>query len=73
MARYLLCATPAGGHVTPILAVASALGDRGHEVTVLTGSRFRSFVESCGIAFHELTRNRSMLGCEDMRSSLHHA
>ncbi|MCR8695277.1 MULTISPECIES: glycosyltransferase [Rhodococcus] len=55
MARYLLCATPAGGHVTPILAVASALGDRGHEVTVLTGSRFRSFVESCGIAFRELT------------------
>lgn len=55
MARYLLCATPAGGHVRPVLSVASGLVARGHEVTVLTGSRFRAVVEAAGIAFRALT------------------
>ncbi len=55
MARYLLCATPAGGHVYPVLQVASGLKERGHDVTVLTGSRFRSAVEGAGITFQSLT------------------
>ncbi|MBF6440344.1 glycosyltransferase [Nocardia cyriacigeorgica] len=55
MARYLLCATPAGGHVHPVLDVAGGLRQRGHDVTVLTGSRFRSAVEEAGIAFRSLT------------------
>ncbi|WP_067690751.1 glycosyltransferase [Nocardia jejuensis] len=60
MSRYLLCATPAGGHVHPVLGVASGLRERGHEVTVLTGSRFRSIVEDAGIDF------RSSSGAADI-------
>lgn len=55
MARYLLCATPARGHVHPVLQVASGLKERGHDVTVLTGSRFRSAVEGAGVTFRSLT------------------
>lgn len=38
-----------------MLPVASGLVARGHEVTVLTGSRFGSVVEAAGIAFRTLT------------------
>lgn len=57
MSRYLLCATPAGGHVHPILDVASDLRARGHDVTVLTGSRFRASIDAVGLAFRPLTGN----------------
>ncbi|QKJ18142.1 glycosyltransferase [Microbacterium hominis] len=48
MARFLLSAMPFTGHVTPVLAVAAALVDRGHEVRVYTGSAFASRVAAVG-------------------------
>lgn len=43
------------GQVHPVLDAAAGLQERGHDVTVLTGSRFRSAIEGVGIAFRSLT------------------
>jgi len=48
MSTYLLCASPIQGHVAPIIAIARDLVARGHDVTVLTGSRFRDAVVATG-------------------------
>ena len=48
MSNFLLCANPIHGHVAPIIAIARDLVDRGHRVTVLTGSRFRDAVLATG-------------------------
>lgn len=54
MSTYLLCANPVQGHVAPIIAIARDLVARGHDVTVLTGSRFREAVEAAGAAHRAL-------------------
>jgi MGT family glycosyltransferase len=59
MSKYLLCASPIQGHVAPVLATARDLVERGHDVTVLTGSRFRDAVERTGAA------HRSLAGIAD--------
>jgi hypothetical protein len=41
MATLLLPSSPIYGHLVPMLAVARALVDRGHDVTVLTGTKYR--------------------------------
>lgn len=48
MSTYLLCASPIQGHVAPLIAIARDLVARGHDVTVLTGSRFRDAVAAAG-------------------------
>lgn len=48
MPRFLLSAMPFTGHVTPLLAVASELVARGHDVRFYTGSAFRQRVEASG-------------------------
>lgn len=48
MARFMLGVMPFTGHVTPMLSVAQALVDRGHDVRVYTGTRFRGRVEASG-------------------------
>ena len=48
MSTYLLCASPIQGHVAPMIAIARDLVGRGHDVTVLTGSRFRDAVLAAG-------------------------
>lgn len=48
MARFMLAAMPFTGHVTPMLAVAEALLERGHSVRFYTGSAFRDRVEASG-------------------------
>lgn len=48
MARFLLTAMPFTGHVAPMAAVARRLVDRGHEVRLYTGTRFRDRVEAAG-------------------------
>ncbi len=53
-ARVLLCAMPAVGHVTPLLALARALTTRGHDVRFYTGSRFREQVEATGARFEAM-------------------
>ena len=55
MSTYLLCASPIQGHVAPIIAIARHLVSRGHDVTVLTGSRFRDAVTAAGAVHRPLT------------------
>ncbi|MEV1129181.1 nucleotide disphospho-sugar-binding domain-containing protein [Agromyces sp. NPDC049794] len=59
MSTYLLCANPIQGHVAPIIAIARHLVSRGHDVTVLTGSRFRDAVTATG------ADHRSLAGIAD--------
>jgi len=46
MSRLLVASTPAHGHVMPMLVIARDLVARGHQVQVLTGSRFSGAVET---------------------------
>jgi UDP:flavonoid glycosyltransferase YjiC (YdhE family) len=48
MATYLVCSSPIHGHVSPMLAIAKHLVACGHDVSVLTGSRFRQDIENAG-------------------------
>ncbi|MRX43988.1 glycosyltransferase [Agromyces kandeliae] len=59
MSTYLLCASPIQGHAAPVIAIAHGLVARGHDVTVLTGSRFRDAVEAAG------ARHRALTGIAD--------
>ena len=54
MSNYLLCSSPIQGHAAPVIAIARDLVERGHTVTVLTGSRFRGAVEAAGAAHRSL-------------------
>jgi MGT family glycosyltransferase len=54
MSTYLLCASPIQGHVAPIIAIARDLVVRGHDVTVLTGSRFHDAVVATGAGHRAL-------------------
>ncbi|MFF2371529.1 glycosyltransferase [Agromyces sp. NPDC058110] len=54
MSNYLLCSNPIQGHVSPMIAIAHDLVSRGHDVTVLTGSRFRAAVEAAGATHRAL-------------------
>ncbi len=48
MSLVIATATPFHGHVQPVLTVAADLVRRGHEVVVLTGSRFADQVRAVG-------------------------
>jgi UDP:flavonoid glycosyltransferase YjiC (YdhE family) len=54
VATYLLAANPIHGHAGPIVQVAGHLVRSGHDVTVVTGSRFRESIEATGSAFRPL-------------------
>ncbi len=56
MSHFLLPSTPIYGHVMPMLAIGGELRRRGHHVTVLTGRKYRSSVESQGLSFRALPR-----------------
>src|SRR5919106_2207394 len=49
--RLLLAASPMEGHLAPVLAVARALVDRDHHVTVLTSAPFEPRVRASGADF----------------------
>jgi UDP:flavonoid glycosyltransferase YjiC (YdhE family) len=49
--EVLIASVPIHGHVTPLLAVARGLVDRGYRVRFLTGSRFAEQVRSAGAEF----------------------
>ena len=51
MRRFLLTCHDAGGTVPPVLAVAQALGDRGHDVVVLSQPSVRRHAEAIGCHF----------------------
>lgn len=49
--NVILAATPAAGHVNPMLSVASILMENGHSVRLLTGSYFKAQIEKKGVRF----------------------
>jgi UDP:flavonoid glycosyltransferase YjiC (YdhE family) len=55
MSKIIVAAPPVTGELVPLLEIARGLASRGHQVTVLTGSRFRAQVEGSGLAFAPLT------------------
>jgi UDP:flavonoid glycosyltransferase YjiC (YdhE family) len=48
MSRIIVAASPITGHVTPLLTIARGLVDRGHDVTILTGSKFHPKAKATG-------------------------
>lgn len=52
--RIVAAATPAEGHVRPVLQVAAHLAAAGHEVVMLTGPRWAELVTAAGVKFEPL-------------------
>jgi UDP:flavonoid glycosyltransferase YjiC (YdhE family) len=55
MGKLIMAAAPLYGRVAPMRAIAAELRRRGHDITFLTGSMFREFVEGSGVSFVPLT------------------
>lgn len=55
MTRFLIGTMPFVGHVTPLLPIARALVERGHEVRWYAGGRYRPKVEATGARFMPMT------------------
>ena len=55
MASIIVAAPPATGELQPLMQIAAGLVDRGHTVTVLTGSRFGPQVAAIGAQFVPLS------------------
>ncbi|MDH6626607.1 UDP:flavonoid glycosyltransferase YjiC (YdhE family) [Streptomyces sp. LBL] len=55
MAKIIVAAPPITGELSPLLQLARGLAGRGHQITVVTGSRFRADVENAGLAFTPAT------------------
>ena len=49
--KVLLLSSPIFGHVSPMLTLGRGLRDRGHEVTVLTGSKYAASAAGAGLDF----------------------
>lgn len=60
--RYVLCATPAHGHVAPLLALARRLVDEGHAVVFFTTAHFRDQVKATGADFVPFAREYDAYG-----------
>ena len=52
--KFLFCARPAFGHVYPLLPLASAARDAGHEVAVATTDPFLALVARLGFETHDV-------------------
>jgi rhamnosyltransferase subunit B len=53
--KYLLVSVGTAGNAFPMVGIGRALQQRGHEVRLAALGRFRTSVESAGLAFHEIT------------------
>ncbi|WP_086462360.1 nucleotide disphospho-sugar-binding domain-containing protein [Agreia sp. VKM Ac-1783] len=54
MPAYLLCCPPIYGHLSPLVDVGRGLGERGADVTVLTGRKYEDLVIRSGLSFAPL-------------------
>jgi MGT family glycosyltransferase len=57
MTRIIIAATPIYGHIAPLRSLAADLVGRGHHVTFLSGSAFKTSVEGTGATFVPLSGN----------------
>ena len=57
MTRIIIAATPIYGHVAPLRSIAADLVRRGHHVTFLSGSAFKTAVEGTGATFVPFSGN----------------
>ena len=55
MAKIIIAAPPITGELSPLLELGRGLSGRGHQITVVTGSRFRADVEDAGLGFTPVT------------------
>ena len=53
--RYGIITTGSRGDVQPFIALALALMEKGHQVTVITNENFRAFVEGFGVSYRPIT------------------
>lgn len=51
MSTYLICSTPAHGHVVPLLGIARHLVEQGHRVRFVTSERYGDRVRESGAEF----------------------
>jgi len=51
MAKIIIAAPPVTGELSPLLELGRGLSRRGHQITVVTGSRFRADAEGAGLGF----------------------
>ena len=58
--KILFAATPASGHVNPLIAIARMVIDRGDEVSFTTGQHFASAVEAAGARFIPLAAEANL-------------
>jgi MGT family glycosyltransferase len=56
MSRFLVCTHPITGHVNPAIEIVRTLVERGHEVRVYTGKKFKAKVEAAGATFAPMTK-----------------
>jgi MGT family glycosyltransferase len=54
VSRYLIASTPAQGHVTPVVAVATELVRLGHDVLFMGGRRFEREIKRSGASYMAL-------------------
>jgi len=59
--KILIASTPATGHLNPLLAITRILSAEGHEIAFLTGSAFRSRIESSEVKFFSLPLARTSI------------
>ena len=55
MAKIIMAAPPIPGELMPLLQIARGLEERGHQVTMLTGTGLRGMVEQAGLKFEALS------------------
>ncbi len=55
MAKIIIAAPPVTWELSPLLELARGLSGRGHQITVVTGSRFRAEVADAGLDFVPVT------------------
>jgi sterol 3beta-glucosyltransferase len=55
--RYGIITTGSRGDVQPFIALALALMEKGHQVTVVTNENFRAFVEGFGVSYLPISGN----------------
>lgn len=74
MAKIIVAAPPVTGELSPLLQLARGLAGRDHDITVVTGNRFRADVENAGLAFAPVSGladfDDSLLGEERERAEL---